>query len=313
MPSRSVAISTCPYQPDTAARLRLGTVRTAFALGSRLLPKRTLNRAARLFVTPYASSRRRAQAAQPDACMQRCQVTIQGERIATYRWGDPSREPYVLMAHGWSSFGLRFLPWVPYLRALGYAVLTFDQPGHGLSTGNYCTLPDFVDVTNELGHRFGTADVAIGHSLGAAALALAQDKAWQARKLILLAPAEDMVAATDRFFRQVHLGAHLRAPFFDWHEGYTGISPQDLQVHRHLPALGQPGLIVHDLDDNDVPWAEGERYARHWHQSRLLTTRGLGHHRIVDAPEVIQASLAFLRGERVGERVVGSSHLSLVV
>ena len=284
----------------------------ALAIGSRLLPKRTAVGAGRLFMTPHASSRLRARLAesyQSDQTMQRGQLRVGNLRIGTYTWGDPSNEPYALLAHGWSSFGLRFLPWVSHLRAMGLAVVTFDQPGHGFSSSRYCTLPDFVNVTNKVGSRLGPAAVAIGHSLGGAAIALAQDETWHAQKLILLAPVEDMVAATERFFRQAHLGTRLRAPFFAWFGAHTGVHPQDLQLHRHLPALGQPGLIVHDLNDEDVPWEEGERYARHWHSSRLLTTQGLGHHRIVDAPEVIEASLGFLRGEAVGERVVGSPNL----
>lgn len=299
--------------PDSRAHpvgpLQLGTVRAGFALGSRLLPGRTVRRAARIFSTPLASSRSRAEAAPADPAMRRGVASIRGERIATYTWGEPTRQPYVMLLHGWSSFGLRYLPWVPHLRALGYAVVTFDQPGHGLSSGRCCTLPDFVDTANELGSRLGPAALAIGHSLGGAALVLAQDQGWLARRLILLAPAADMLAATDRFFRQLRLGSRLRAPFLAWHERHTGIHPRDLQVHRHLPALGQPGLIVHDLDDRDVPWEEGECYARHWPHARLLTTQGLGHHRIVDAPDVIEAALAFLRGEPVGNRVVGSPNL----
>ena len=296
--------------PSPVSRFKLGTVRASFALGGRLAPQRTVRHAAQLFATPFASSRSRAQRAQPDHAMQRESLRIGEHRIATYHWGDPAAQPYVLLAHGWSSFGLRYLPWVPHLRALGYAVIAFDQPGHGLSSGRYCTLPDFVDTISELGRQHGPAALAIGHSLGAAALSLAQDEAWYARRMVLLAPVEDMVAATDRFFRQVRLGPHLLKRFFAWHERQTGIHPRDLQVHRHLPALGQAGLIVHDLDDREVPWEEGERYARHWSASRLLTTQGLGHHRIVDAPEVIEAALAFLRGEEVGNRVVSSPNLA---
>jgi pimeloyl-ACP methyl ester carboxylesterase len=68
-------------------------------------------------------------------------------------------------------------------------------------------------------------------------------------------------------------------------------------------------LIVHDLADREVPWAEGERYARHWPDARLLTTTGLGHHRVVDDAGVIDAGLRFLRGEVVGDRVVSSPNL----
>ena len=297
--------------PGLAARFKLGTVRAGFALGSRLAPKHTVNRAARLFATPFASSRSRADAAQPDSDMQRGQLEINGETIATYVWGDPVLQPYALLVHGWSSFGLRYLPLVAKLRALGYAVVTFDQPGHGHSTGKLCTLPEFTDTVHAIGQYYGEAALAIGHSLGGAAVVLAQDQDWHARKLILVAPAADMKAATGRFFRFVRLGEHLRDPFHAWLQRRTGVSVDDLQIHHHLPALGQPGLIVHDLDDDDVPWGEGERYAQYWPGARLFTTQGLGHRRVLDAPQVIEASLAFLRGEEVGTRVVGSLNLPL--
>jgi pimeloyl-ACP methyl ester carboxylesterase len=297
--------------PGLAARLKLGSVRAGFALGSRLAPTRTVNRAARLFATPFASSRSRAQAVQGDAEMQRGELQVNGETIATYVWGDPSTQPYALLAHGWSSFGLRFLPWVARLRALGFAVVTFDQPGHGRSSGKLCTLPEFTATIRAIGQQYGEAALAIGHSLGGAAVTFAQDEAWRARKLILVAPAADMAAAAGRFFRFVRLGEYLSQPFYAWLLRRTGVSIEQLQVHRHVPALSQPALIVHDLNDEDVPWGEGERYAQYWPGARLLTTQGLGHRRVLDAPEVIEAALAFVRGEQVGTRVIGSPNLAL--
>jgi pimeloyl-ACP methyl ester carboxylesterase len=295
--------------PTVIDRLKLTTVRTGFVLGGRIAPKRTVNRAARLFATPFASSRSRAQAAQGDADMQRGELHVNGETIATYVWGDPSSQPYALLAHGWSSFGLRFLPWVARLRAQGLAVVTFDQPGHGHSTGKLCTLPEFIATIRAIGTHYGHAALAVGHSLGGAAVTFAQDESWHADRLILVAPAADMKAAASRFFRFVRLGEHLRQPFYDWLLRRTGVSVEQLQVYRRLPALGQPALIVHDLDDADVPWDEGERYAQFWPGARLYTTQGLGHRRVLDAPEVIDAALAFVRGGAVGERVVGSPNL----
>ncbi|NUO73290.1 MAG: alpha/beta fold hydrolase [Frateuria sp.] len=302
-------MSTVMRRPGLAARVKLATVRTGFALGGALAPRRTADRAARLFATPFASSRARARKVQPDEGMVRETLALNGQTIATYVWGDPSTQPYVLLVHGWSSFGLRFLPWVAHLRALGHAVVSFDQPGHGNSSGRYCTLPEFADTLRAVGRHYGDAELAIAHSLGGAALVLAQGEEWRARRLVLVAPAADMDAAATRYFRFVRLGEHLRRPFYAWLVRRTGISVDDLQMHRHVAALGQPGLVVHDLDDADVPWDEGERYARHWPGARLLTTQGLGHHRVLDAPQVIEAVLAFARGETVGERVVASANL----
>lgn len=297
------------HAASVSTRLRLGALRASFVLGGRLAPKHTADRAARLFATPFASSRSRALAAPDDTAMQRGELRIGGETIATYVWGDPASQPYALLAHGWSSFGLRFLPWVEGLRALGYAVVTFDQPGHGRSSGRLCTLPEFTATLRAVGRHYGEAALAVGHSLGGAALTLAQDEDWHARRLVLVAPAADMADAAGRYFRLVRLGEHLRETFYDWLLRRTGVSVEQLQVHRHLPALGLPALIVHDLDDEDVPWGEGERYARCWPGARLYTTQGLGHRRVLDAPEVVEAALAFARGEPVGERVVGSPNL----
>ncbi len=290
-------------------RLKLGIMRASFALGGHFAPRRTVDRAARLFATPYASSRSRARAANREVEVRRCQVAVGGQNIATYVWGEPTREPYALLVHGWSSFGLRFLPWVARLRQAGLAVVTFDQPGHGCSTGELCTLPDFVNTILSIGKRYGIPAMALGHSLGGAALTLAQGETWHAERVVVIAPAADMSLQAERFMRYMRLGEHLRDRFFGWHERTTGVNVRDLEVRRHLPSLGLPCLIVHDLDDREVPWGDGELYARHWHNARLLTTHGLGHHRVLDAPDVIEAVLGFVRGESRGVRVVGSPNL----
>src|SRR3954468_8295896 len=145
------------------SQLKLGLLRLGFALGGRLAPQRTVNRAGRMFATPFASSRSRAANANlPTGEMRRGEIFVAGNTIATYAWGDPLSQPYVLLVHGWSSFALRFSPWVSRLRAAGFAVVTFDQPGHGRSTGDLCTLQDFVTTILAVGRRFGKPRVAIG-------------------------------------------------------------------------------------------------------------------------------------------------------
>jgi pimeloyl-ACP methyl ester carboxylesterase len=296
-------------QPSASKLLKLGMLRAGFALGGCIAPRQTVERAARLFATPYGSSRSRARAVRPDDTLQRCEITTRGQTIATYVWGNPTHEPYALLVHGWSSFGLRFLPWVVRLRQAGLAVVTFDQPGHGYSTGELCTLPDFINTIHAIGSLYGNAAVAVGHSLGGAAVTLAQGEDWRAERVAIIAPAADMASQAERFMRHMGLGEHLRERFFAWHERITGVKVRDLEVRPHLYKLGQPCLIVHDLDDGEVPWGDGELYARHWHNARLMTTQGLGHHRVLDAPDVIEAVLAFIRNERIGERIVGSPNL----
>jgi acetyl esterase/lipase len=39
-----------------------------------------------------------------DEQMRRSEISVGNKTIATYVWGNPARQPYALLVHGWSSF-----------------------------------------------------------------------------------------------------------------------------------------------------------------------------------------------------------------
>ncbi len=195
------------------------------------------------------------------------------------------------------------------MQQAGYAVVAFDQAAHGKSGGTHTTLPDFTCNLMAVARHFGPASAVIGHSLGGAATALALARGLIAERAVLIAPAADPLAAVERFSRFLWLGNHVGRRMFALFEQTMRFDVGELQAHNNAPVIGRPALIVHDVEDREVPWSEGERYARFWHDSRLLSTRGLGHSRIADDQGVIVAALRFLRGEAVGERVVSSPNL----
>ncbi|HET8818267.1 MAG TPA: alpha/beta fold hydrolase [Xanthomonadaceae bacterium] len=286
----------------------LGALRLAFRACSLVAPGVAARRAGRLFGTPMRSTRTRALATTADGAT--CHVVdVDGQAIATYAWGDPARQPYVLFAHGWSSHGTRFQPWVSRLRAAGYAVLAFDQPAHGRSSGTRTHLPAFACTLFAMVRRHGPAAAVIGHSLGGAAVAVALARGLPAGRAILIAPAADPVDATLRFGRLLRVPERICRRMIGGFEAAIGITFEELQAHRNAPWIGCPALVVHDLEDREVPWHEGERYARLWPDARLVSTRGLGHNRIVDDADVIAQGVAFLRGDAVGERIVSSPNL----
>ena len=288
--------------------LPLFALRLEFLLGGWIAPEAIASKAARVFTTPFKSSRARALAV-PTLGANETDLDIDGNQIHTYVWGDPHAQPYVLFAHGWSSHGTRITPWVTPLREAGYAVVAFDQAAHGRSSGTHATLPDFTCHLLAVARHFGPAAAVIGHSLGGAATALALARGLAAERAVLIAPSADPLAAVARFSRFVWLAGHLGRRMFARFEQALRVDACELQAHNNAPAIARPALIVHDLEDREVPWSEGERYARFWPESRLLSTHGLGHNRIADDQGVIAAALRFLRGETVGERVVSSPNL----
>jgi predicted alpha/beta hydrolase family esterase len=282
-------------------------LRSAFSLASRIAPAMAIRAAARLMITPMASSRSRAKAAANRAAMQF--LTVGQHRLAVYTWGNPERQPYVLFAHGWSSYGMRVEPWVTSLVDAGFALVSFDQQAHGLSSGTRATMPDFADNVIAVGRHFGPAAGVVAHSLGGAATLRALRRGLKAERVVLIAPAADMAAATRRFARFIGLAEHLCARLIGVFERRSAESFEDMQAHRNVPLIARPLLVVHDFNDREVPWEEGERYVRHASDGRLLSTSGLDHHRIVADAWVITSALRFLSGQSVGERVVSSPNL----
>ncbi|MBN8736171.1 MAG: alpha/beta fold hydrolase [Xanthomonadales bacterium] len=277
-------------------------------IGGQLAPDATARRAARLLCTPFAAGRMRARDADDGGAL-RSDIEIDGRRVAVYQWGDVQTQPRVLLAHGWSSYALRFLPWVRALREAGYAVVAFDQPGHGRSDEGRCTLACFARTLRGIAERHGPFAAIVGHSMGGTAAMLALADGAVARRMLLISPAADPDAATARFARRVGLVGGI-VPRIQRHlEVQTGVTVRELTAHLRVPSLAVPALVIHDLADTEVPWEEGESYARLWPGARLLSTTGLGHSRIVNDPATIDAGLRFLRGESVGERVVSSPNL----
>jgi pimeloyl-ACP methyl ester carboxylesterase len=283
-------------------------IRTAFAVGSWIAPRSTIERAADVFCTPSPDARRKAAAASEAGAIKTV-LTVGTHAIEVYRWGDPATQPYVLLAHGWSDFALRFVPLADALQAAGYAVVAFDQPGHGRSSGTTATLPEFARCVRAVAEHFGPAAAVIGHSMGGAAAAIALHDGLDAERAILIAPPADLAAAADRFADLVGLASHLREPLHRHLEAVASARFEDLEAHRNVREIDRPALVIHDIGDREVPWSEGERYARFWPGARLITTSGLGHNRILGDTAVIGAVLDFLRGEDVGERVVSTTEL----
>lgn len=74
-----------------------------------------------------------------------------------------------------------------------------------------------------------------------------------------------------------------------------GLSWDELDVTGpHTPRV--PALVIHDRDDREVPFADGEAVAHAWPNVTLHQVTGLGHRRLLKDPDVIARTAAFLQG-----------------
>ena len=210
--------------------------------------------------------------------------------LPTWRWG---KGPAVLLVHGWGGHAGRLTPFVRFLLDAGFSVVAFDAPGHGIARGRLSSLPAFVAAIRALEEAHGPFHSVIGHSLGAAAAALAVRDGLRAQRLVLLAPPSDLERYTGRFARIMRIPPTVRDSMKERLEKRFQIRWAELKVAGR-PASGEiPLLIFHDRRDVRVPMSDGVEIVHSWPNATLVRTTGLGHHRILRDEKVISRAVSF--------------------
>ena len=218
-----------------------------------------------------------------------------GRHIATWRWGSADA-PAVLLVHGWGGRATQMRRFVAHLAAAGFRVIAYDQPAHGLSDGRLTGLPDFADVLLAVARHHGNVRAVISHSLGGPATAVALARGLAAERAVLISPPSDLVGYSRRFAHWLALPERVRRSMQAAIEERFGVRWSELEIARVAPLLRAEALVIHDRQDTQVPWKQGAALARHWPGARLMSTRGLGHGRILEDDAVARAAVDFIAG-----------------
>jgi pimeloyl-ACP methyl ester carboxylesterase len=270
----------------TLAGLRL----TARTLG-RASPQLASHWAEGLFFTP----RRHVPGKTAQAVLAQGQprtLEVGGERLGVWSWG---RGPRVLLVHGWSGSAGQMTAFVEPLVSAGFGVVAYDAPAHGTSSGRRSNLPAFADVVGAVGRATGGPVAVIAHSMGAAAAAAALRSGLPATRAVLLAPPSDPRVVLREFAAHLHLPQAALGHMVRRFEALRGEPLSHYCVPDFAHALGHVAVqVVHDRRDREVPFSAGAAIARAWPGAQLVPTEGLGHNRILYAPQVVQQAVAFL-------------------
>jgi pimeloyl-ACP methyl ester carboxylesterase len=234
--------------------------------------------AERAFFTPP-----RPRAKRPAGAERQRLASVRGLELTAWAWGSG---PSVLLLHGWGGAAAQFAPLAALLAARGFRALALEAPGHGFSGGSTSSMPEFAEAALAAGRRFGPFQAVVGHSMGGAALSLALRDGLQAQRAVFVATPRNPADWTQRFAETLGIGADVLARMQERSERRLGFRWEELDAARIAPRMTIPLLVVHDVDDREVAFAEGEALAQLWPDARLVRTRGLGHNRILRDPEV---------------------------
>jgi len=221
-------------------------------------------------------------------------ITVNGKRVLTYRWGDGPRP--VLLIHGWQSRASRFAALIPRLRALGYTPISFDAPGNGGSGGRFTNAFEYVEAIKQIQHRHGPFEAIIAHSFGAICAFLALRDGVRAGRLVTISGVADFEQMADGFIRLARLSPRVKAALTARTASLFGPEPWQRLSGTHRPEqIDLPILAIHDEGDRVVDPGHAARITEAYGaQARRIGTTGLGHHRILADPAVLDAALNFL-------------------
>lgn len=230
-------------------------------------------------------------------------LNTESARLATWQWGEG---PAIVLVHGWGSRGARLSSFVEPIVAAGCSAITFDAPGHGDSTGRLSSLPQFVESLFAVSAAHAPVRALVAHSMGGAAAALAIARGLSAERVVFLAPAAHPGNYSRLFAETLAISPAVREIMERRFERKFGFRWNEFDVPSHVTSLTMPLLVIHDQDDTDVAWSDGDSIARAWPGGQLVTTRGLGHRRIVHDPQVVSRAVSFLfdGARRTGEPVL---------
>jgi hypothetical protein len=268
------------------------TVHAVFAALERTAPAVAGWWADRLFFTPLRPSlSARLQAIVTTG--RRFEVPFGGGRLPAWRWGSG---PNVLLVHGWGSRGGHLAALAAALVEAGFSPVAFDSPAHGEAPGPRTNVPEMARAAAAVAEAMGPLYGIVAHSVGAAVTALALQRGLPAARVVFLAPAGNPDGFTRTFAARLGLGPSSVRAMRRRAERRIGLRFEDLDVRALARGQRVPLLVVHDREDGEIGWRDGAAVADAWPGAELLTTRGLGHHRLLKDAAVIARAVAFLGG-----------------
>lgn len=293
---------------NISQQLALSTVRLGLRALEVAAPSAALIAAESLFRRP-ARHRRPQWERSVLADARALRIAHAGTTVPAWSWGEG---PLVLLVHGWEGRGSQLGAFVAPLVRAGYRVVAFDGPGHGDAHGDRSSVIELGQALRSVIDQLGAPHAIIAHSLGCIATSWALERAAlpKAPRLVFIAPAGSPTQFTRHFAQLLGLSEPTRAAMAERIEQRYGVRFEEIEMHGTAHRRGEPLLVLHDEEDRDVPVSSGRALVERWKGSRMITTRGLGHRKILRDEAVVEAAAAHI--EERPARAIESEEARLV-
>ncbi|MDR2253187.1 MAG: alpha/beta hydrolase [Bifidobacteriaceae bacterium] len=214
--------------------------------------------------------------------------------------GTASDNPKTIwLMHGWGGWRGQVAAFVAPLTDAGFRVVAADALSHGdsgpgIDGARHSSGGELMRSFDALAAKLGQPDGVIAHSLGCAAVCRSYlSGRMTPERLTLVSPSPDMVQVARQFARSLGFGRRAARMLVEEMERRAKGHLADFDI----AAMGATGrlpdtLVIHDDADKESPYSVSQDIQARWPGVRLVTTHGLGHHRILIKPQVVEAAAA---------------------
>lgn len=228
-------------------------------------------------------------------------INHEGYAIQGYRWGKGPKK--ILFLHGWQSHTYRWKAYIDALPKDAYSVYSLDAPGHGLSSGNFLTVPLYSSLIETFIKEHGDIHTVVGHSLGGFSLLYTFYRlpSLSVNRIILLAPPGEAGDFISVFQKTLGISNRTKQLVTDHFASRYKVTPEFFSAQKFAINLNIEGLIIHDEDDAEAPYHYSTLLQQVWRKSKLVTTKGFGHN--LRSASVVKVVVEFIE-EPIHQRVV---------
>lgn len=214
------------------------------------------------------------------------------KEIVVYKYGKGEKK--IILVHGWSGRGTQLFKIADALVEKGYTTISFDAPAHGKSKGKTSLMPEFITSILELEKQYGPFEFAVGHSLGGMAILNALNQKLKIRKAVIIGSGDVILDIINDFVKRIELNPKIAIKLKAYFEKRHGEPMENYGSSFVSKLITQPILIIHDENDKDVSIKAAYQINKTIQNSELLTTKHLGHRRILGDKMVITKIIEFL-------------------
>lgn len=201
----------------------------------------------------------------------------------------------ILLVHGWEGRATQYWAFVPLLINAGYRVHILNGPAHGDSKKKQTNLADFARALIEVEKELGDFKYVVAHSFGAASTVIACHLGLKVKKLILIASPKSAQSIFNKLFEMLSLSNKARKKFQAIVEEKANFPLKKANIKYLGPSLNIKALLIHDIDDKEVPFSEAQEVVANWKEALLFSTKGLGHRRILQSETVVRETVRFIK------------------